>query len=170
MNEINTQNRRSSVRQRNRGDDNSFDTGSYGKPEVVRCNNKTETRLDNYVHQLLAGRFPTNGRELRQFCNQNLKGIGFVAGFAKNCLTEFAKKAFQVVFHPLSNEISLICKSGRMTNKARELVKAGRCGNNARPGLRRCYHKFIDRQLAIHQANENNKKIPMVCWLVMVLH
>ena len=153
-------------RKRAKGKDHFIDTSIFGKGEDVVCNNKTDQRLDTFAHKLISHKFPVNSRELRQFCNAGIKNIGFVLGFAKNCLTEFTQKAFQVVFHPVTNEIALICKSGRMSNKAKELLKAARCGNAARPGLRKCYRNFIERQMAIHEHQDNKKKIPMLCWLV----
>ena len=141
-----------------------FDQSIFGKSQFVSCDNKTEQRLDSFAHKLVSSRFPTNSRELRQFCNAGIRGAGFVLGFAKHCLTEFAQKAIQVVFHPVTNEIGLICKSGRVSNKAKELMKASKCGNAARPGLRKCYQKFINQELAIHESKDNKRKIPMLCW------
>ncbi len=142
-----------------------FDRSIFGKSQNVVCDNKAEKRLDSFAHRLLSSHFPVNARELRQFCNAGIKSAGFILGFAKHCLTDFTQKAISVVFHPLTNEIALICKSGRQTNKARELLKAASCGNAARPGLRKCYYNFVERQLSILSFKEDKKLlIPMLCW------
>ncbi|XP_054155304.1 uncharacterized protein LOC128953808 [Oppia nitens] len=140
-----------------------FDLTPFGKPQYVECNNQTINRLDVFTQKLVESRFPTNGRELRNFCNTGIKSAGFLLGFAKHCLTEFTQKALQVVFYPVTNEISLICKSGKLSNKAKAIIKAARCGNAARPGLKKCYNKFIIKEIGIKSTKDNKLKIPMLC-------
>ncbi|CAG2120260.1 unnamed protein product [Medioppia subpectinata] len=42
-------------------------------------------------------------------------------------------------------------------------MKAAKCGNAARPGLRKCYNKFIERELSIANVTNTRRMIPMLC-------
>ena len=97
------------------------------------------------------------------FCNQGSRSVTYVQTYIKQCLPDFSQKVVSVVFFPIRRELSAICKTGRTSGKAKELMKAAICGNAAKPGLAKCYHKFVRSELAIQKA-ENKRRIPMLCW------
>lgn len=87
-----------------------------------------------------------------------------IIGFAKNCLNEFMKNMAKTMFVPLMHEVNTICRPGRVSKKARELLKAAPCGNAARKGLQKCNINFIDALMGIAREPNDKLKIPMGCW------
>ncbi|CAG2162848.1 unnamed protein product [Oppiella nova] len=129
-------------------------------PSKLQCGNQSDSILDFALHKLLNQKFPTNARQLRQFCNQAQRIIEFVDVFLKQCLNEFTKKIVSFVFFPIKREFKTVCKSGKPGPKARELMVASNCGNHARPGLRKCYNVFVDQELGMQQVIQK-QRIPM---------
>ena len=138
--------------------------------ENVKCNNRTEQKLENLLPVLVpAGtdqHSPETPTELRKYCNLVQKTMPFILGWFKDCSSSFAKTIAKFMFYPIRKQMDGVCKTGKMSRGARELLKAGKCGNLAREPIRQCNNKLIDAMLGTSTALPVKNRIYMMCWYV----
>jgi len=145
----------------------------FRRAENVKCNNKTLTKMDSLVAKMMTlgqknRRFPENTIELRQYCNEAQKYSTYFLGYAKNCFNDFIKRVMRVMQYPIENEVKQICKSGRPSKNAIEVMSFAKCGNAARNGLQRCNENLIDALTAMKYLPKD-KMMPMGCCLINVV-
>lgn len=109
-------------------------------------------------------KFVSNPTELRIFCAETIRYLHFIEAYTKKCLTEIGKNTALVLLYPIKNQYKQLCKSGKTSKKALQLMKAASCANAVKPNLQNCTVKIIDAFDGIAYQAPDQLKIPMFCW------
>jgi hypothetical protein len=134
----------------------------------VKCDRKTEVQMDNALAKLLIVgqnklKFPTNERQLRPYCNQALRLFDMVSKFTQKCLPKFGRDSAAVILHTIGAELKGICKNGRVSKKAKELLTAANCANAGLQNYQECNLNIIDAFMGILNEKDIRRRIPMAC-------
>ena len=126
-------------------------------------------QLDNYVSKaLVIGepdlRFVSTPAELRKYCVEVREYIYFSDNYINNCLNEYAKHTAKLLMYSIKNQIKIMCKPGKTSKRALELMKAAPCANAAKSDIAKCYNQLIDIMDGISYQAPDHLKIPLVCW------
>ena len=111
-------------------------------------------------------KFPTNERELRPYCNLALRTFDLVGAYNNKCMPDFGKSTANVFMHGIGNELKGICKTGKLSKRARELLKAAPCANSGLANWQKCNRQLIEKFTGIVNA-PIKMRIPMGCWYVV---
>jgi hypothetical protein len=135
----------------------------------IRCNKKTEILMDSSVSKIIvigqrSLKFPENAQQLRIYCNNVMRFVDYITTYSQKCMPNFAKEATKILMYSISKEMKTICKSGKLSAKASELLKAAPCGNAGLDHFQKCNFDFIDSYMGIMDA-AIKLRIPMACWL-----
>jgi hypothetical protein len=110
-------------------------------------------------------KFPENAQQLRVYCNQVKKFIDYITIYGNKCMPKFAREAAKILMLSVDKEMKIICKSGKLSAKATELLKASSCANAGLDYFQKCNLEIIDSFMGIIYA-DLKLRIPMACWLV----
>lgn len=138
----------------------------------IKCSKKTERRIDETTAKLLVvgqvnRRFPQNDKELRPYCNEANRIVDVVTEYNNKCLNPNTQKAASLLIFPIKNQLKIICRPGRLSKRARELLKAAPCANGGLQYYQKCNLEVIDAYMGIINAPEKHR-IPMGCWYVTI--
>lgn len=106
---------------------------------------------------------PENEAKLREYCNLVKKNLPFILGYVKSCVSNFGKTLVKLMIFPINKQLESICKIGKLSTRAREMIRAGQCGNKARNRLKECANQMIDAIVGIPRAPVKDR-IFMGCW------
>ena len=114
-------------------------------------------------------KFPTNERELRPYCNLALRTFDLAGAYADKCIPEFGKHTAKVFMYAIGNELKGVCKTGKISKRARDLLKAAPCANAGLKNWQKCNKQIIEKLTGIINA-PIKQRIPMGCWYVLFKH
>jgi hypothetical protein len=109
-----------------------------------------------------------NEQELRKYCNLVKQNLPFILGYVKSCVSPFGRTLAKLMIIPVNKQLESICRPGRLSIRARELIKVGQCGNKAKDRLMECSNSYIDAVVGIPRVPLKDR-IPTNCWFVFAL-
>jgi hypothetical protein len=86
----------------------------------------------------------------------------------KSCVSPFGRTLAKLMITPVNKQLESICRPGRLSKRARELMKVGQCGNKAKDRLMECSNSYIDAIVGIPRVPLKDR-IPTSCWFVFTL-
>ena len=108
-------------------------------------------------------KFPANPQQLRPYCNLAQKTFDQISEYNDKCLPPFGRDAARVFIHSIGVELRGVCKSGRVSRRARELLTAAPCANAGLKNWQKCNNQLIEKFTGIINA-PIKQRIPMGCW------
>jgi len=133
----------------------------------VKCDKRTEKRVDQIFADILTvgsdKPLPENAVQLREYCSHITQNSGFVFGYVDNCISDFGKFIAKIMIFPLQKQFVSICKHGKLSYKASEIMKGAACGNKAKDKLKICMDRQIDAMVGIAVAPVRDR-VFMACW------
>ena len=109
-------------------------------------------------------KFVSTTAELRKYCVEVREYVRFVDNYINKCLNEYAKHTAKLLMYSIKNQIKIMCKSGKTSKRALELMKAAPCANAAKSDMQKCYNQLINIMDNINYQSPDRLKIPLVCW------
>ncbi|XP_054155311.1 uncharacterized protein LOC128953815 [Oppia nitens] len=133
----------------------------------IKCNDKTRISMDKNINKLIVVgqknlKFPVNEIQLRPYCNLAFKTIDQVGVYNDKCLPKFGRDSARVIMHAISAELRAVCKLGRLTKRARELLTAAPCANAGLKNWQKCYQILVTKFTGIVNAPAK-QRLPMGC-------
>ncbi|CAG2116824.1 unnamed protein product, partial [Medioppia subpectinata] len=107
-------------------------------------------------------KFPTTARQLRPYCNHALKTLDQITAYSEQCMSKFGRDAAKVLLHSVTTELRGVCKTGRLTKRAKDLMKAAPCANAGLKNFQKCNTKLIEKFTGVMNAPVK-QRIPMSC-------
>jgi hypothetical protein len=138
----------------------------------LKCDNKTDKKVDRLFSLLVPigsdRPMAENEEELRKYCNLVKQNSPFILGYVKSCVSPFGRTLAKLMITPVNKQLESICRPGRLSKRARELMKVGQCGNKAKDRLMECSNSYIDAIVGIPRVPLKDR-IPTSCWFVFTL-
>ena len=84
-----------------------------------------------------------------------------VKNYVQKCLRKTAKQAANVLAFGVAKTNKQYCTNRKRKNA---LIKAGKCGNNAKVLANKCMNKYTTTLISIVTEKDVRKRVPMGCW------
>ncbi|CAG2176788.1 unnamed protein product, partial [Oppiella nova] len=106
-------------------------------------------------------KFPTNGAEMKSYCDANLVNQKIIKTYGDKCLTPNTKRIVNLMIYSIVKNGASTCKSKR---RSLDFQQVGKCGNVGQPDNRKCWDDWVVAMTGISEVEDHKLKIPLACW------